>query len=94
MMKNYEIKDRFIAGNVVAKVEWIENYLKDYPDDDASKKSLEALQKAIPEPISFELLDFNLEKGGYPYPYMKSLPVIFLRQKPISTIRNPSTSSV
>ena len=46
MMKNYEIKDRFIAGNVVAKVEWIENYLKDYPDDDASKKSLEALQKA------------------------------------------------
>ena len=23
MMKNYEIKDRFIAGNVVAKVEWI-----------------------------------------------------------------------
>ena len=60
MMKNYEIKDRFIAGNVVAKAEWIENYLKDYPDDDASRKSLEALRKAIPEPISFELLDFNL----------------------------------
>lgn len=53
MMKNYEIKDRFIAGNVVAKAEWIENYLKDYPDDDASRKSLEALRKAIPEPISF-----------------------------------------
>ena len=58
MMKNYEIKDRFIAGNVVAKAEWIENYLKDYPDDDASRKSLEALRKAIPEPISFELLEF------------------------------------
>ena len=66
MMKNYEIKDRFIAGNVVAKVEWIENYLKDYPDDDASKKSLEALQKAIPEPISFELLDFNLGERWIP----------------------------
>ena len=94
MMKNYEIKDRFIAGNVVAKVEWIENYLKDYPDDDASKKSLEALQKAIPEPISFELLDFNLGNAGYPCPYMKSLPDTSLRQRPVSIIRNPLTSSV
>lgn len=66
MMKNYEIKDRFIAGNVVAKAEWIENYLKDYPDDNASKKSLEALQEAIPEPISFELLDFNLGERWIP----------------------------
>ena len=66
MMKNYEIKDRFIAGNVVAKAEWIENYLKDYPDDDASKKSLAALRKAIPEPISFELLDFNLGERWIP----------------------------
>ena len=66
MMKNYEIKDRFIAGNVVAKAEWIENYLKDYPDDDASRKSLEALRKAIPEPISFELLDFNLGERWIP----------------------------
>ncbi len=66
MMKNYEIKDRFIAGNVVAKAEWIENYLKDYPDDKASKKSLEALQKAIPEPISFDLLDFNLGERWIP----------------------------
>ena len=66
MMKNHEIKDRFIAGNVVAKAEWIENYLKDYPDDDASKKSLEALRKAIPEPISFELLDFNLGERWIP----------------------------
>ena len=66
MMKNHEIKDRFIAGNVVAKAEWIENYLKDYPDDAASKKSLEALRKAIPEPISFELLDFNLGERWIP----------------------------
>lgn len=66
MMKNYEIKDRFIAGNVVAKVEWIENYLKDYPEDEASKKSLEVLQAAVPEPISFELLDFNLGERWIP----------------------------
>lgn len=66
MMKNYEIKYRFIAGNVVAKAEWIENYLKDYPDDEASKKSLKALQEAIPEPISFDLLDFNLGERWIP----------------------------
>lgn len=66
MMKNYEIKDRFIAGNVVAKVEWIENYLKDYPEDEASKKSLEVLRAAVPEPISFELLDFNLGERWIP----------------------------
>lgn len=66
MMKNYEIKDRFIAGNVVAKAEWTGNYLKDYPDDEASEKSLKALQEAIPEPISFDLLDFNLGERWIP----------------------------
>ena len=66
MMKSHEIKDRFIAGNVIAKAEWIENYLKEHPDDDAGKKSLEALRKAIPEPISFEQLDFNLGERWIP----------------------------
>ena len=59
MMKSHEIKDRFIAGNVIAKAEWIENHLRDYPDDGASRKSLEDNRKAIPEPIRFEQLDFN-----------------------------------
>ncbi|KAB3629698.1 DNA methylase, partial [Phocaeicola vulgatus] len=66
MMKSHEIKDRFIAGNVIAKAEWIENHLRDYPDDGASRKSLEALRKAIPEPISFEQLDFNLGERWIP----------------------------
>ena len=68
MMKSHEIKDRFIAGNVIAKAEWIENHLRDYPDDGASRKSLEALRKAIPEPISFEQLDFNLGERWIPMP--------------------------
>lgn len=93
MMKSHEIKDRFIAGNVIAKAEWIENHLRDYPDDGASRKSLEALRKAIPEPISFEQLDFNMGNGGYPCPYMRNSPDTSSRQRPISTIRNPSTNS-
>ena len=43
MMKRYEIRDRFIAGNVIAKTEWIEKHLKEYPDDKESGRSLEAL---------------------------------------------------
>lgn len=93
MMKNYEIKDRFIAGNVVAKVEWIENYLKDYPEDEASKKSLEVLRAAVPEPISFELLDFNLGERWIPMSVYEEFAGYLLRQRPISIIRNPSTSS-
>ena len=94
MMKNYEIKDRFIAGNVVAKAEWIENYLKDYPDDEASRKSLEALQKAIPEQISFELLDFNLGERWIPMSVYEEFAGYLFETRPISIIRNPSTSLV
>ena len=93
MMKSHEIKDRFIAGNVIAKAEWIENHLRDYPDDGASRKSLEALRKAIPEPISFEQLDFNLGERWIPMSDMRNSPDTSSRQRPISTIRNPSTNS-
>ena len=66
MMKRYEIRDRFIAGNVIAKTEWIEKHLKEYPDDKESGRSLEALKDATPEPIGFELLDFNLGERWIP----------------------------
>lgn len=66
MMKRYEIRDRFIAGNVIAKAEWIEKHLKEYPDDKESGRSLEALKDAAPEPIGFELLDFNLGERWIP----------------------------
>lgn len=66
MMKRYEIRDRFIAGNVIAKTEWIEKHLKEYPDDKESGRSLEALKDAAPEPIGFELLDFNLGERWIP----------------------------
>ena len=36
MVKGFEIRERLAAGNIVAKAEWIENYLKENPDDDAS----------------------------------------------------------
>ena len=66
---------------MIAKAEWIENHLRDYPDDGASRKSLEALRKAIPEPISFEQLDFNLGERWIPMSVYEEFRRIPLRDK-------------
>ena len=76
LVSNYEIKDRFIAGNVVAKAEavkaWIdreEERIKDFPGYDGiepfiamSQDSLKALEEARPRRIEFDELDFNFVK--------------------------------
>lgn len=62
LIQNYEIKDRFIAGNVVEKAEAIERYCIYHENDNdyfEASYSLKALKEAIPEPIRFEELDFN-----------------------------------
>ncbi|HJD76601.1 MAG TPA: DNA methylase, partial [Bacteroides reticulotermitis] len=59
LVLNYEVSDRFIAGNVVEKAEAIERYLQNHPDDFPAQESLKALQEATPEPIRYEQLDFN-----------------------------------
>lgn len=66
MVKGYEIRERLAAGNVVAKAEWIENYLQENPDDDASRRSLALLREAAPKRIEFEELDFNLGERWIP----------------------------
>ena len=66
MVKGFEIRERLAAGNVVAKAEWIENYLKESPDDDASCRSLALLREAAPKRIEFEELDFNLGERWIP----------------------------
>ncbi|MBD5239489.1 MAG: DNA methylase [Bacteroidales bacterium] len=80
LVKNYEIKDRFIAGNVVAKAEavrsWIdreEERIKDFPGYDGiepfiamSKDSLKALEEARPRRIEFDELDFNFGERWIP----------------------------
>ena len=64
--QNYEIKDKFISGNVIEKSEQIEVYLKANPNDSASQYSLEVLKEAIPTPIRFEELDFNFGERWIP----------------------------
>lgn len=64
--QDYEIADKFIAGNVIEKAKQVERYLKNHPDDVETAFSLKALQDAFPQHIEFEELDFNLGERWIP----------------------------
>jgi N12 class adenine-specific DNA methylase len=69
LIKNWETADRFIAGNVIEKVEAVERYLKNHPDDEHAEEaaaSLKALHEAAPQPIAFKELEFNLGERWLP----------------------------
>jgi N12 class adenine-specific DNA methylase len=57
---NMEVSQKFLAGNVVLKARQLTEYISLHPQDTEALKSLEALEKARPEPIKFDELDFNL----------------------------------
>lgn len=64
--KNYEIRDKFIAGNVVEKEDQVKQYTLNHPNDQHAQVSLKALQDAIPQPIRFAELDFNFGERWIP----------------------------
>ncbi|MDH6310303.1 N12 class adenine-specific DNA methylase [Dysgonomonas sp. PFB1-18] len=66
MIGAYEIKDKFISGNVISKAEYVEQYLENHSDHEAATESLKALKEAIPRPIAFEDLDFNFGERWIP----------------------------
>lgn len=66
MLGNYEIRDKFIAGNVIEKAEQIKRYADNHSNDLPTQISLKALQDAIPQPIRFEELDFNFGERWIP----------------------------
>ncbi|MDR1096811.1 MAG: DNA methylase, partial [Tannerella sp.] len=66
LINNYEISDRFIAGNVIEKAEALEKYLTDNPGDETVSESLKVLQEATPRPVTFEELDFNFGERWIP----------------------------
>ena len=63
---NYEIKDRFIAGNVVEKTEQIEAWINGNKPDERVDEALAALKEALPRPITFDELDFNFGERWIP----------------------------
>lgn len=66
LRNDYEIAQRWIAGNVVEKAQGLKNYLENNPNDSESKESLAALEEARPRRIEFEELDFNLGERWIP----------------------------
>ncbi|WP_407476264.1 N-6 DNA methylase [Elizabethkingia anophelis] len=66
LQKEYEISERWIAGNVVEKAQDIRTYIGNNPDDTDAKASLTILEEARPRRIEFEELDFNLGERWIP----------------------------
>jgi len=69
LVSGYEIKDRFIAGNVIEKAEHIGEWIKGNPESERMpevKQALEALRDAEPQKITFEELDFNFGERWIP----------------------------
>jgi len=64
----YEVRDKFIAGNVVEKIKAIERGIEANGGEinDQTEKSLKALKDAVPTPIPFEDLDFNFGERWIP----------------------------
>lgn len=57
--KTWEIKDKYLSGNVVRKAKEVEEFLRQNPTNREAQISLEALKKVRPRKINFEELDFN-----------------------------------
>lgn len=69
LVDNYEVSDRFIAGNVIEKIENIADWLvhnEHHSQVEEAKSSLATLKGAMPTPIPFGELDFNLGERWIP----------------------------
>ena len=69
LAESYEIKDRFIAGNVIEKAESIEAWMNGNSGNERIsevKQALDALKEAEPPKITFEELDFNFGERWIP----------------------------
>ena len=90
LVGNYEIADRFIAGNVIAKAEQIEKWKADHQADDPRvDESLKALQDSFPRRITFEELDFNFGERWIPTG-IYSAYMSYLYETDVNIVYSPS----
>ncbi len=68
----WETKDAFLSGNVTGKLRQMEAMETGRQSDPEFIRSLEALRLAQPDPIPFELLDFNLGERWIPASYYQT----------------------
>lgn len=65
----WETKDAYLSGNVVRKLDYINDALNAAPTDPLLLKNKTALESVQPEKIPFALLDFNLGERWIPADY-------------------------
>ncbi|OOQ60010.1 helicase-related protein [Mucilaginibacter pedocola] len=65
----WETIDQYLSGNVVQKLETAKQAAEENPDDIHIAHSLQEITRIQPEPIPFELLDFNLGERWFPMGY-------------------------
>ncbi|MCX2680985.1 helicase-related protein [Galbibacter sp. EGI 63066] len=65
----WETADKYLSGNVLEKLRAAQQKVRETPGDQQLQRSLAAIQKVQPEPIPFELLDFNLGERWIPQKY-------------------------
>lgn len=65
----WETSDKYLSGNVVSKLEQATKAVAEHPGNEHYSSSLAAIEKAQPERIPFELLDFNLGERWIPEQY-------------------------
>jgi len=66
LQQEYEISEKWVAGNVVEKINAVQEYVTAHPGDKDAADSLKALEEARPRRIEFEELDFNLGERWIP----------------------------
>ncbi|MDB4921839.1 helicase-related protein [Mucilaginibacter sp.] len=67
--REWETVDQYLSGNVVQKLEIAQQRAEQNPQDAHLQHSLQAISRVQPEPIPFELLDFNLGERWFPLAY-------------------------
>ncbi|HLZ17719.1 MAG TPA: helicase-related protein, partial [Cyclobacteriaceae bacterium] len=79
--RQWETSDLYLAGNVVEKLRIAGAKAGENPDDPQLQRSLEAIKKVQPEPIPFELLDFNLGERWIPVDFYNRFATELFDQK-------------
>lgn len=64
-----ETSDHYLSGNVMEKLRVAQAKVSEHPENGQYRRSLDAIGKVQPEPIPFELLDFNLGERWIPESY-------------------------
>ncbi|TWR26821.1 DNA methylase [Mucilaginibacter achroorhodeus] len=67
--RRWETADQYLSGNVVEKLSTAERIAAERPEDGQIAHSLREIRRVQPEPIPFELLDFNLGERWFPLHY-------------------------